>query len=207
MTKPLPSKPMTAAVVPRAVMSLSSRDTRIAELAQRLLDGGLNELSAREQRVISTIASRQHVSKNVNRTISEVETLGDRVADRVARFGGSWRFIIIFVSALLAWVALNIWMLSRYGKTFDVYPFILLNLMLSMVAALQAPVILMSQNRQARRDRIAAGLDYEINLKAELEIMALHDKLDALRIERLENMLEMQGEDLRRLITHLEPKA
>ena len=198
---------MTAAVLPRAVMSLSSRDTRIAELAQRLLDGGLNELSAREQRVISTIASRQHVSKNVNRTISEVETFGDRVADRVARFGGSWRFITIFVSALLAWVALNIWMLSRYGKTFDVYPFILLNLMLSMVAALQAPVILMSQNRQARRDRIAAGLDYEINLKAELEIMALHDKLDALRIESLENMLEMQGEDLRRLITHLEPKA
>ena len=188
-------------------MSLSSRDTRIAELAQRLLDGGLNELSAREQRVISTIASRRHVTKNVNRTVSEDETLGDRVADRVARFGGSWRFIIIFVSALLAWVALNIWMLSRYGKTFDVYPFILLNLMLSMIAALQAPVILMSQNRQARRDRIAAGLDYEINLKAELEIMALHDKLDALRIERLEDMVEMQGKDLRRLVTHLEPKA
>ena len=191
----------------RAVMSLSSRDTRIAELAQRLLDGGLNELSAREQRVISTIASRRHVTKNVNRTVSEDETLGDRVADRVARFGGSWRFIIIFVSALLAWVALNIWMLSRYGMTFDVYPFILLNLMLSMIAALQAPVILMSQNRQARRDRIAAGLDYEINLKAELEIMALHDKLDALRIERLEDMVEMQGKDLRRLVTHLEPKA
>lgn len=191
----------------RAVISLSSRDTRIAELAQRLLDGGLNELSAREQRVISTIASRRHVTKNVNRTVSEDETLGDRVADRVARFGGSWRFIIIFVSALLAWVALNIWMLSRYGKTFDVYPFILLNLMLSMIAALQAPVILMSQNRQARRDRIAAGLDYEINLKAELEIMALHDKLDALRIERLEDMVEMQGKDLRRLVTHLEPKA
>ena len=203
--KPIFRKPL-ASLGHREALSFKSSDPLIAELAQRLLDGGLNKLSAREQRVISMIASRRHVSKNVNRTISEDETLGDRVADSVARFGGSWKFIIIFVSALLAWVALNIWMLSQYGKTFDVYPFILLNLMLSMVAALQAPVILMSQNRQARRDRIAAGLDYEVNLKAELEIMALHDKLDALRIERLEEMLELQGKDIRQLMSHFERK-
>ena len=172
----------------------------IAELGRRLLGGGLHELSAREQRVISTIAGRRHVSRNVNRTLSEDETFGERVADQVKHFGGSWTFIIIFVSALLAWVAYNSWMLARYGRTFDVYPFILLNLMLSMVAALQAPIILMSQNRQARRDRIAAGLDYEVNLKAELEIMALHDKVDALRFKRVEEMLEVQGDELRKLV-------
>lgn len=181
--------------------------TNVADLAQRLLDGGLNELSPREQRVITTIANRRHVSQNVNRTVSEVETVGDRVADRVARFGGSWTFIIIFVSALLTWVAFNTWMLSRYGDTFDVYPFILLNLMLSMVAALQAPIILMSQNRQARRDRIAAGLDYEVNLKAELEIMALHDKLDALRMEHVEEMLQAQGDQLREIMIQRQPTA
>lgn len=109
------------------------------------------------------------------------------------------------MSALLSWVAFNTWMLRKYGSTFDVYPFILLNLILSMVAALQAPIILMSQNRQARRDRIAAGLDYEVNLKAELEIMALHDKLDALRIDHLEEMLEAQGHQLRRLVKEREP--
>lgn len=178
----------------------------IADLAQRLLDGGLHELSAREQRVVLTIANRRHVSRNVNRKVGEIETLGDRVADRVARFGGSWTFIIIFVAALLGWVAVNTWLLARDGGTFDAYPFIFLNLMLSMVAALQAPIILMSQNRQARRDRIAAGLDYEVNLKAELEIMALHDKLDALRMGRVEEMLQAQEEQLRVILMRREPE-
>jgi uncharacterized membrane protein len=167
-------------------------DARIATLAQRLLHGEFSELSDREQRVIATIARRQPASRNVNHAIEEDATFGERLADRVARFGGSWTFIVIFVVGLAAWIGVNLVMFSRFGATFDAYPFIFLNLILSMVAALQAPVILMSQNRQANRDRVSAGLDYEVNLKSELEIMTLHDKLDALRIDRLEQMLEEQ---------------
>jgi|EndMetStandDraft_4_1072995.scaffolds.fasta_scaffold265433_2 uncharacterized membrane protein len=189
----------SGAQVPRTTIA-GRPNARVTDLAQRLLEGGLCELSAREQRVISTIADRHHVTRSVNRTVDDRETAGDRIADRVARFGGSWTFIIIFVAALAAWVGLNTLMLTRMGPAFDPYPFIFLNLILSMVAALQAPIILMSQNRQAARDRISAGLDYEINLKAELEIMALHEKLDALRIDRLELLLKCQGELLEQLV-------
>lgn len=150
---------------------------RVAALGQLLLDGGLSTLSQRERRVITTIARRQHVTRNVNRAVDADLTFGDRLADRVAGFGGSWAFILIFIGLLISWVALNTIAAARYGAAFDSYPFIFLNLLLSMVAALQAPIILMSQNRQAARDRIAASLDYEVNLKAELEIMALHDML------------------------------
>jgi len=152
---------------------------RVAALGQLLLDGGLSTLSERERRVITTIARRQHVTRNVNRAVDADQTFGDRVADRVAGFGGSWTFILLFIGLLVSWVALNTIAVGRYGTAFDGYPFIFLNLILSMIAALQAPIILMSQNRQAARDRIAASLDYEVNLKAELEIMALHDLLDA----------------------------
>ena len=112
--KQLNDQSVTAWVEPDTAIQLEGGSPNVADLAQRLLDGGLNELSPREQRVISTIASRRHVSQNVNRSVSDVETVGDRVADRVARFGGSWTFIIIFVSALLAWIALNTWMLRQY---------------------------------------------------------------------------------------------
>ena len=151
---------------------------RVAALGQLLLDGGLSTLSERERRVITTIARRQHVTRNVNRAVDASQTFGDRIADRVAGFGGSWAFILIFIALLILWVALNTLAAHRFGETFDRYPFIFLNLILSMVAALQAPVILMSQNRQAARDRIAASLDYEVNLKAELEIMAIQDMLE-----------------------------
>lgn len=177
-------------------------DARVADLAQRLLEGGLSELSVREQRVISTIADRHHVTRSVNRAVDDDQTIGDHIADRVARFGGSWTFIIIFIVALGAWVGLNTLALIYFGPAFDPYPFIFLNLILSMIAALQAPIILMSQNRQAARDRISAGLDYEINLKAELEIMALHEKLDALQIDRLEMLLRSQGELLELLVQY-----
>jgi uncharacterized membrane protein len=154
-------------------------DQRVAALGQLLLDGGLSTLSERERRVITTIARRQHVTRNLNRAVDADRTFGDRLADRVAGFGGSWAFILIFIGLLISWVALNTLAVGRFGIAFDSYPFIFLNLILSMVAALQAPIILMSQNRQAARDRIAASLDYEVNLKAELEIMALHDLLAA----------------------------
>lgn len=173
---------------------------QIAALGKRLVHGGVSELSDREQRVTAAIARRQHVTRNINRTLDNSETFGNRLADRVARFGGSWPFIILFIAGLIAWIGLNAWMLARTGETFDRYPYIFLNLILSMVAALQAPIILMSQNRQAARDRVSAGLDYEVNLKAELEIMALHDKLDALRLNRLEEMLETQHLQLSSLL-------
>lgn len=175
-------------------------EERIAALGQLLLDGGIGVLSDRERRVVETIARHRHVTRNVNRAIDAGQTFGDRLADRVAGFGGSWSFILIFLGLLVAWVALNTLMLSRVGSTFDAYPFIFLNLILSMVAAFQAPIILMSQNRQAARDRIAAALDYEVNLKAELEIMALHDKLDGLRIQHLQYLVERQGHDIRQLL-------
>lgn len=109
-------------------------------------------------------------------------TFGERLADRVARFGGSWTFILIFAGFLLAWAAANSLLLR---PPFDPYPYIFLNLMLSMLAAIQAPIIMMSQNRQAAKDRAQADSDYAVNLKAELEVMGLHEKIDALRVEHL----------------------
>jgi uncharacterized membrane protein len=164
-------------------------DHEVTELARQLLDSGVTGLSKREQRAILHIARQLHVARDVNSVLEEQQTFGERLADRVAQLGGSWTFITVFTSMLIAWVVVNTVVLAHLGGGFDPYPYIFLNLILSMVAALQAPVILMSQNRQAARDRLAASLDYEINLKAEVEIMALHDKLDRIRLEHFEGML------------------
>lgn len=182
-------------------------DDAVSQLARQLLDGGFTQLSHREQRVISSIARRCHVSRDVNAAQEETQTYGDRLADKVARFGGSWTFIVTFTSLLLGWIMLNTVVLARYAGGFDPYPYIFLNLLLSMIAALQAPVILMSQNRQAARDRLAAGLDYEINLKSEIEVMALHDKLDRIRVEHLEGVLREQSGQLRLLLEYADEKA
>ncbi len=120
---------------------------------------------------------RRRVSRNPNEAIEEQETFGDRVADSVARFGGSWKFIFSFAATLLIWVALNTFL----SKPWDVYPFILLNLFLSMLAAIQAPVIMMSQNRQDAKDRIRSELDYQVNLKAELGVSTLIQKTDSIK--------------------------
>jgi len=164
-------------------------DNEVTQLARQLLDSGVTCLSPREQKVIIHVAKRLQLSRNVNSVLQEQETFGERLADRVAQLGGSWGFIAVFTGGLVVWVVVNTVLLARLGGGFDPYPYIFLNLILSMVAALQAPVILMSQNRQAARDRVAASLDYEINLKAEVEIMALHDKLDRIRVERVEEAL------------------
>ena len=165
----------------------------VADLARRLLDEGVGCLSARDKRLIVAVARRkQPATPSVNDAVANSETTGDRIADRVARFGGSWTFILLFVATLVAWVALNGFLMEAHARTFDPYPFVFLNLILSMVAALQAPIILMSQNRQANRDRVAAALDYDVNLKAEFEIMAVHEKLDGLRIDRLHALVEKQ---------------
>jgi CRP/FNR family cyclic AMP-dependent transcriptional regulator len=120
----------------------------------------------------------QRVSRNINREMDEKMTIGQRIADKVASFGGSWTFIMIYCSFLLAWIAINTFVLTRYGRgeAFDPFPYILLNLMLSMTAALQAPIIMMSQNRAAEKDRMAAEQDFKINLKSELMLEELMRK-------------------------------
>jgi uncharacterized membrane protein len=132
---------------------------------------------------------RTRVAKNVNEEEEELLTFGQRVADRVAEFGGSWTFIISFAAFLLAWMCLNLYLALR---AFDSYPFILLNLVLSTLAALQAPVIMMSQNRQASKDRLKADLDYEVNLKAELEVAHLHEKVDRVYESMLERFKQIE---------------
>ncbi|HEX8167640.1 MAG TPA: DUF1003 domain-containing protein [Beijerinckiaceae bacterium] len=182
-------------------------DEQVTQLARQLLDSGLTRLSEREQRVIVHVAKRSQLARNVDTVLAEQQTLGERLADRVARLGGSWAFITIFTGMLILWIALNTIVLGNLVGAFDPYPYIFLNLLLSMIAALQAPVILMSQNRQAARDRLAASLDYEINLKAEVEIMALHDKLDRIRVEHLEGLLRELNQRVEELNQRVEVVA
>ena len=137
-------------------------------------------LAARERRIVEAVLRRRSVARDVHQDYLDQRTFGERMADRIAKFGGSWPFIGLFGLFLAAWIALNSVLLARRG-VWDPYPYILLNLILSTLAALQAPVIMMSQNRQAARDRMNAEHDYEVNLKAEVEIRALHEKLDELR--------------------------
>lgn len=173
-------------------------DQKVKDLAERLLKKGYEDLPDRERRVLRRMARRLAVSENVNERFRERLTFGQRLADQVASFGGSWSFIIIFACVLAAWVAINVWFLPR-ADVFDPYPFVFLNLILSMLAAVQAPVIMMSQNRQAARDRLAAANDYEVNLRAELEIMNLHEKVDDVRTRQLEMLLRQQGEQLEQI--------
>jgi len=164
----------------------------VHKLAQQLLHEDFDLLSSPEKVVINRIADGLHISRNVIEELQQRLTLGQRLADRVASFGGSWPFIILFLVVLVAWIIINALILARWNHTFDPYPYILLNLVLSMLAAVQAPVIMMSQNRHAEKDRIDAALDYEVNLKAELEIMSLHQKLDMLRKEQRSELLAVQ---------------
>ena len=154
-------------------------DESIRTLAHELLESGVTTLSDRDRRVIARIAKQHHITRNVNASVDEGMTFGQKVADQVARWGGSWTFIIWFFVFLGCWSLLNSVVLAT-SVQFDPYPYIFLNLLLSMLASIQAPLILMSQNRQAARDRIQATLDYEVNLKAEMEILELHEKVDRL---------------------------
>lgn len=172
----------------------------VHELSQQLLHKVYDSLSPREQHVIRLISQRLHVSRDVLTEHEESLTFGQRMADRVAAFGGSWIFILLFFGVMILWIAINSYVLIQWNKhIFDPYPYILLNLVLSMMAAIQAPIIMMSQNRQAAKDRVDATHDYEVNLKAELEIMALHQKIDALREHQWEELIMMQNEQIRLL--------
>ncbi len=153
-------------------------------------------LAARERELLKHFSEHPIISKNTNHQFEANQSFGDRLADRMAAFGGSWPFLIGFSTALLAWMLLNSLFLTQ---PFDPYPFILLNLVLSSVAALQAPIIMMSQSRQAAKDRLDAGHDYEINLKAELEIQRLHSKIDELREAQWRELVQLQQEQIQLL--------
>lgn len=172
------------------------------EIAKKVLKKEWEKLAERERRVIRLFLEHAQVSRNTNRIFEDERTFGQRLADRIAAFGGSWTFIGIFCALLVAWVILNSFMLARRDEAFDPYPYILLNLFLSMLAALQAPVIMMSQNRQAEKDRLDAAQDYEVNLKSELEIRNLHEKIDELRDQKWAELIAIQQEQIE-LLTKL----
>jgi uncharacterized membrane protein len=158
-------------------------------------------LSSLEAEVAKSLKDEELLSKNINAEFDSNITIGQRIADNVAAFGGSWRFIIIFGAIIISWITLNAAVIIL-KKPFDPFPFILLNLVLSCLAALQAPVIMMSQNRQSAKDRYQSEHDYQVNLKAELEIRHLHDKIDFITHQwvKLMETQEMQMEIMEELI-------
>lgn len=176
----------------------------IAEISKRLLGSTPEELGHPEKRVLEHVSQRTPISRDAGRLAEEHATFGDRLSDRVAEVGGSWGFIIAFTLVLFGWMLLNSGILKELGLAFDPYPYIFLNLMLSTLAAVQAPIIMMSQNRQEARDRARADNDYMVNLKAELEVRLLHEKLDHLLRTQFERLMEIQQvqielmQDLRR---------
>ena len=183
------------------------RDTEMTEAVARdelshgLLNCSYDELNAVQRSVIDLMITE---APSAGPGLAKDDrSFGERLADRVASFGGSWAFIIGFTVALMIWMTWN-WVGKGLHLACDPYPFIFLNLLLSMLAALQAPVIMMSQNRQSARDRKAAEYDYVVNLRAELEILRLHDKLDALRGEEIMNLLLAQNERIERLNRQVE---
>ena len=171
-------------------------DQKEIELAEKLFRKTYDQLGEREKKVARHLSGRMHISRNIADDSSETMTFGQRLADRVASFGGSWTFISIFAGVLIAWIILNSIILLSLDASFDPFPYILLNLVLSMLAAIQAPIILMSQNRHADKDRKSAEHDYEVNLKAELEIMTLHEKIDTLREKQWTELMAVQQEQL-----------
>lgn len=171
----------------------SEHAQQVERAARRWFGKTTDALGGSERKALRHAKARTVLSRDPNDVFDDGMTFGERLADKVASFGGSWTFIILFGVFLVFWAGANVWLLTN---PFDPYPFIFLNLMLSMLAALQAPVIMMSQNRQSAKDRHDARLDYEVNLKAEIEIMALHEKLDRLRDEHLAGLIEKQQQQI-----------
>jgi uncharacterized membrane protein len=160
------------------------------DYVEALLEEERGELSALDRDVVEALSSHQFVTQNTADDATAPQGLGDRVADRVASFGGSWTFILGFLAVLVIWMTVNV--VHVFRQPFDPYPFILLNLVLSTLAALQAPVIMMSQRRQEQKDRLRAENDYRVNLKAELEIRQLHEKIDHQLAHQWEKLAELQ---------------
>jgi uncharacterized membrane protein len=155
-----------------------------------VLETEKGELSILEKDVMKSLKEHEFLSKNINIEFDRQLTSGERIADRLTGFAGSWKFISIFLITIFIWMGIN--SIVFVLKPFDPYPFILLNLVLSCLAAIQAPIILMSQNRQESRDRLQAEYDYRVNLKAELEVRQLHEKIDHLLMYQWQRLLEIQ---------------
>ena len=173
-----------------SVASINELNVYRNRYIQNTLTNELGTLNKLEEQVLSAMQNDELISDKLVDGKQEDLTPGQRLADRVATFGGSWKFIIIFMVFLVIWMLVNVIVFTNKG--FDPYPFILLNLILSCIAALQAPVIMMSQNRQEEKDRERAKNDYMINLKSEMEIRLLHEKLDHLIVHQQERLLEIQ---------------
>ncbi|WP_018477853.1 DUF1003 domain-containing protein [Pontibacter roseus] len=170
-----------------AVGNLNGYRKRYLEV---MLEKEIGELTELEKEVLESIHENELLSSNVEAELGENLRLGERMADNIATFGGSWTFIIFFFLFILLWMAVNVYLLA--SRPFDPYPFILLNLILSCLAAIQAPIIMMSQNRKESKDRQRSEYDYKVNLKAELEIRLLHEKIDHLIVHQNQRLLEIQ---------------
>lgn len=176
------------------------------EYVADLLKKDLGELDSLEQEVVKSLQDNQLLTENINESYQQQLSFGERLADRVAEFGGSWLFIVAFSAVLVLWIIVNSFLLIM--RPFDPYPYILLNLFLSMLAAMQAPIIMMSQKRQEQRDRLRAENDYQVNLKAEVEIRMLNEKMDQLIHHHWHRMQEIQQiqmemiEDIHRKLFH-----
>jgi uncharacterized membrane protein len=192
---------------PEGYICLSDLNQFRMQYIQNLLESEKGELTNLDHEVLASLQRHETLSSNVDAEFDKDVTLGEKMADGLASFGGSWTFLIIFVSILLIWIGLNSILLLK--KPFDPYPFILLNLVLSCIAAVQAPVIMMSQNRQEAKDRLRSQHDYQVNLKAELEIRHLHDKNDHLLSHQWERLVEIQQIqiDLLSELAHLRGKG
>jgi len=160
------------------------------DYVKELLQDEIGELSELDREVIESLRQNELLSSDIGKELQDKLTFGERLSDRIAEFGGSWRFLIAFGVVVLAWIIANGVLLVT--RSFDPYPFILLNLILSCIAAVQAPIIMMSQNRAEARDRLRAENDYKINLKAELEIRHLHEKIDHLLRRQYNRLFEIQ---------------
>jgi uncharacterized membrane protein len=171
--------------------------TSKAKYISELLDTENDHLKKMNEIVLQSLEQEKLLLQNISQPPDEQLTLGQRLADRVARFGGSWKFITWFGAVLCIWIIINLLLKGR--DRFDPYPFILLNLLLSCLAAIQAPVIMMSQNRQEEKDRKRNENDYLINLKAEIEIRTLHQKMDLLMQEQFKKLIETQAEQIKLL--------
>jgi uncharacterized membrane protein len=171
-----------------------------AKYVHTLLESEKGELTSLEQEVVHSLREHETLAKDVDTEFEQEWSFGERLADRIAAFGGSWTFLICFAAFLMVWIGIN--SLVLYYRPFDPYPYILLNLLLSCLAAIQAPIIMMSQNRQEAKDRLRSQHDYQVNLKAELEIRHLHEKVDHLlshQWERLAQIQEIQVELLSKI--------
>jgi len=165
-----------------------ARNDRIEELI--LEDKG--EISKLEMEVLKSFEEHEILAENLNAKLQSSQTISDKVADKIAKFGGSWKFIISFIVLIFIWMIFNTWFFIDNKGPFDPYPYILLNLVLSCLAAIQAPIIMMSQNRQAKRDRLKSDYEYTTNLKAELEVRQLNAKIDQLMKKHWSRLLEIQ---------------